>query len=488
VSQLNELLVDRAEEVARLEELLGRGSPQLVLMYGRRRVGKTYLLGRAWKSDVPAFYFTASETTPSQNREALLLAFAQWSGEEIHVEDYPTWRTVFRLLLDHRPDQPLVLTIDEFQYLGENDQDLASVASELNAAWEMRRPTRPLVLVLSGSAVRTLESLNSGGSPLYGRFAWQCKLHPFTYWHAGEMSGFADLADQARAYAVFGGTPRYLAPINGADSLADNVISLMLHPSGEVRELVQSALLQEQGLREIPKYVAILRAIGHGRTDLNEIAQAAGLEKGTALREKLSRLIDLGYIRASRNLGASRTTPFRYRVWDPALRFFYDIVAPLESALATQDPTAIWTNHVEPRFDAYLGHVFEAVVEEAYYRLQAPLGLPIVKEWGRWEGLARDRRSVEIDIVCDLADGRCMSGAIKWNRAKVDVQVHLDHLEMLGRLAYSGVEWAHRALEPDAVLLYVASNGFTDRFRDAAQASRSEVYLWSLGDLYQATD
>ena len=117
VSLQDGLLVDRAEEVARLEELLARGTPQLVLMYGRRRVGKTYLLGRAWGSDVPAFYFTASETTPSQNREALLLAFAQWSGQEIHVEDYPTWRTVFRLLLDHHPDQPLVLTLDEFQYL-----------------------------------------------------------------------------------------------------------------------------------------------------------------------------------------------------------------------------------------------------------------------------------------------------------------------------------------------------------------------------------
>lgn len=484
----DEVLVDRAGEVARLEALLERGTPQLVLMYGRRRVGKTHLLGRAWKSDVPAFYFTASETTPSQNREALLLAFAQWSGQEIHVEDYPTWRTVFRLLLDHRPDQPLVLTLDEFQYLGENERDLAAVASELNAAWEMRRPARPLVLVLSGSAVRTLESFNDGGSPLYGRFAWQCRLRPFNYWHAGEMAGFADLADQAKAYAVFGGTPRYLAPIDATRSLAENVITLMLHSAGEVRELVQTALLQEQGLREIPKYIAILRAIGHGRTDLNEIAQAAGLEKGTALRDKLSRLIDLDYIRASRNLGASRTTPYRYRVRDPALRFFYDIVAPLESALATQDPTAIWSNHVEPRFDTYLGHIFETIVEEAYYRLQAPLGLPVVKEWGRWEGLDRDRRPVEMDIASELVDGRLMSGAIKWNRAKVDVQVHLDHLGMLNRLGCSGIEWAHRALEPDSVLLYVASNGFTDRFREAAEASRGEVYLWSLGDLYQVTD
>jgi AAA+ ATPase superfamily predicted ATPase len=485
MNRQSEDMVDRGDEVARFRELLERGTPQLVLLYGRRRVGKTYLLNRAWGADVPSFYFTASETTPAQNREALLLAFAQWSGMDINVEDYPTWRTVFRLLLDHRLDGPLVLALDEFQYLGEDEKDLASVASELNAAWEMRRTARPLVLVLSGSAVRTIESLNTGGAPLYGRFAWQCRLRPFNYWHAGEMAGFAEPSDRARAFAVFGGTPRYLEPIDSALPLAENIIRLMLHPSGEVRELVQTTLLQEQGLREIPKYVAVLRAIGHGRTELNEIAQAAGLEKGTTLRDKIGRLIDLDYVKASRNLGASRTTPYRYRVSDPALRFFYDIVAPLESALATQDPAGIWRDLVEPRFDTYMGHLFETIVEEGYYRLQVPLGLPVVKEWGRWEGLDRDRRPVEIDIASELGDGRLMSGAVKWNRAKVDVQVHLEHLEMLSRLASAGVEWAHRALDPGSALIYVASNGFTDRFRKAAEASRNEVYLWSLVDLYQ---
>src|SRR5690606_18325695 len=152
-----------------------------------------------------------------------------------------------------------------------------------------------------------------------------------------------------------------------------------------------------QGLRDIPKYMAILRAIGSGRTELNEIAQAAGLEKGNPLREMIGRLIDLDYVRAGRNLGAKRTSPYRYRISDPVMRFYFDIVAPLESALATQDPTAIWREHVAPRFDAYMSRIFETIVEEAYYRLQTPLGLPLISEWGRWEGLDRDRRPLETD-------------------------------------------------------------------------------------------
>lgn len=88
-----------------------------------------------------------------------------------------------------------------------------------------------------------------------------------------------------------------------------------------------------------------------------------------------------------------------------------------------------------------------------------------------------------MDIASTLIDSRVLTGAIKWNRNEIDVRVHTDHLTRLGE---SGVAWAHRALDPASPLLYVVSNGFTDRFRQAVAASRDEVYLWSLGDLYQS--
>lgn len=484
MSRSPDIIVNRTDELERLHQLLAKGQPQLVLMYGRRRVGKTHLLTRAW--DGPrSFYFTASETTPEQNRMALLAAFAQWSGLPIHVEDYPTWRTVFRLLLEHASPEPLVITIDEFQYLGESTKELDAVASELNAAWEARRSARPLVFVLAGSAVRTLERMNDGGSPLYGRFAWQCQLRPFDYWYAGELAGFEGLRDQACAYGMFGGTPRYLAAIDPARTVAENATELLLRPDGEVRELVQTALFQEQGLRDIPKYVAILRAIGRGRTELNDVAQATGMRADPALRKKINRLIDLDYVAAGRNLGANPKDAYRYRLSDPAFRFYYDFIAPLESALSTQSAGAVWEAQIAPNLDAYIGLVFESIAEEAYYRLQQTLDLPLVKEWGRWEGLDRDRDPLEVDIASVLVDGRVLTGAVKWNRRPVGVDVHTKHLAMLDRLARSGVGWAHEAQKPSSPLLYVASGGFTDRFRQAAMASREEVYLWTLADLYR---
>ena len=480
-------IIDRDSEKDRLESLLQRGTPQLALVYGRRRVGKTHLLNRVWPHG-SSFYFTAAETTSAQNRDALLSSFAEWRGEPVSIEDYPTWRAVFRLLLEHRSPEPLAITIDEFQYLGESERELNAVASELNAAWEARRPARPLVLVLAGSAVSILESLNAGGSPLYGRFAWQHRLRPFDYWYAGRMAGFSGLRDRACAYGIFGGTPRYLAAIDPRLTLEENVRTRMLAPGGEVRELVRTALLQEQGLRDIPKYTAILRAIGRGRTTLNEIAQGAGLAMDTALREKLDRLVELDYVVAGRNLEARSREPFRYRIADPALRFFYEFVAPWESVLDTQPVQAVWDRHVAPTLDGYMGLAFERMVEQAYYRLQGPLDLPLVAEWGRWEGVDRARQSVEVDIASRLSDGRVLSGAIKWGRNRVDVDVHNAHLVMLDRLAEAGHAWAHEAVQSTSPLLYVAAGGFTSRFRRAAEASRDEVYLWSLEELYRNDD
>ncbi len=102
---VDRLLIDREQELAKLRELLREGRKQLVLLYGRRRVGKTFLLTNAWPSE-RTFYFTASATTPEQNRRQLITDLAQWSGQELRAADYQTWRTVFRLLLDVRAPEP----------------------------------------------------------------------------------------------------------------------------------------------------------------------------------------------------------------------------------------------------------------------------------------------------------------------------------------------------------------------------------------------
>jgi uncharacterized protein len=333
--------------------------------------------------------------------------------------------------------------------------------------------------------VLAIDAFEQCGAPLHGRFAWKASLQPFNYWYCAQMASFRSNRDRIGAYGIFGGTPRYLDALRPTQSLADNAARLMLAPRGEVRGLIETAILQEQGLREMAKYQAIMRSIGNGCTEVNEIAHRSGLPLDTPLRDKIERLIDLGYVSKTRNLAAKSTAPYRYHLSDPAFAFYYAFVSHNEAALERTDPHYFWRHVIEPRFDTYLGHVFERVASQAYEWLQPRLRLPVVREWGRWEGRDRSGKSLEIDIAATLADGRVMTGAVKWNSRPLEAKWHLHHLNALERLAQSGMKWAHSAQEEDSPLLYLAAGGFTREFVNVARAGRRHVYLWTLSDIFK---
>ncbi len=478
-------MIDRHDEARRLQELLAEGEPRMALVYGRRRVGKTYLLNRVWPAD-RVFYFTAAETTERQNRTALLEELGRFRKEPVAEADYPTWRTVFRLLLETNTPDPLVIVLDEFQYLGDTLADVRRVASELNAVWEQKRPARPVVVVISGSHIKTMEALRDGGA-LFGRFHYTARILPFTYWDAAQMTPYPDLRDRVRSYAAYGGTPRYLAAIRTEASLDQCIPSQLLHPQGEVRALIETALSQERGLYDVAKYQAILRAIGMGRTQFSTLKAKAGMQHmaDNGVRQMLRNLQDLGYVRVERNVGAKNTAPFWYRIDDAAFAFYYAFTARYEAALSRHNPQTVWTDHISAEFNAYIGRTFERVAEQAYTRLTEPLGLPLTKEWGRWEGHDRAKKSLEMDIVAPLIDGRVLTGGVKWNAAPLGAEWHYHHMAMIERLRDSGVTWAHAAAKSDAPLIWVAAGGFTPAFEAAVRAERKEVYLWTLKDLYR---
>ena len=116
--------------------------------------------------------------------------------------------------------------------------------------------------------------------------------------------------------------------------------------------------------------------------------------------------------------------------------------------------------------------------------LQPAMEFPIVREWGRWEGLDRDRRQTEIDIVARRTDGAMLTGAVKWSAKPVGISLHDKHLDMLTRLSQSGYAWAREALAPGAMFLYVAANGFAPGFLQHAEAAGVRVITWSLEELY----
>lgn len=479
-------IVNREEERAAFGELVQGGGRRLALLYGRRRVGKTYLLTHLWNRR-QAFYFTASATTPEINRRVLVTEASDWAGEELRPEDHPTWRTVFRALLELRPDDDVVIVLDEVQYLATDEAGLLEMASELNAVWEGRiNRTAGLLLVLSGSAIRTLEALKNGGSPLYGRLDLSRQLFPFDYYDTGQMVSAYGPVERLRAYAAFGGMPKYLSLIDTSRSVDENVVDLLLSPNGAVRLQLETVLTQEEGLRDYTTYQGILQATGTKRRSNGEIASTLGTELDSGFRRMTSQLARLGFIEGERNFDEPGNQAIQYRIADPALRMYYGLVLPNESAIATAGPGIVWRDRLAPQvFPAYAGqHVFEDVVRQAYSRHWEARDLPPVTEWGRWAGKDKHRQDAEIDVVARLFDGRILTGSVKMRNRPADATVLMKHVADLERLADSGRGWAGQALEPGAPMLFASTSGFKDSFVAASRDLDHPLVLWEAGDLF----
>ena len=476
--------VNREREIAELRELAERNEPALALLYGRRRVGKTYLLDHAWQSG-RTFYFLAGDTTAEANKRELLREIAPLMADPEDADPalFPSWRNVFRLLADLATDAPFVVVLDEFQNLLKADED---IASQLMAVWDRELRGRPLVLVACGSEVATMEALESGAGPLYGRWRWAARLRPFSYLDAGRMVPDRPPREKALVYGILGGTPRFLATVRPGEDLAGRLVSSMLSPRGELHIQLDRIIEQEQGIRDPAEYRAVLTAIAGGETLLQQIADATGLaERPYVVRRAVKVLEDLELVRRERDFDAHPKAAFRHRIADPAVRFWYRFVYPRRSRLETGDAGAVWDRHVAPQLDEYMGKAFEEISREALRLRHDRWGLPGARQWGRWEGRDRNRRSIEIDLVARLDDTRILTGEVKWSSRPIGPAVHRDLIRNLEDLGRSGQGWANDALNPDRTAghVYVSAGGFTESFRRIARDDW-RIRLLDLTDLY----
>jgi AAA+ ATPase superfamily predicted ATPase len=430
------------------------------------------------------FYFLAADTTAELNWQELLRELRTQVGDGVDTDpaNYPSGRTVFRLLADLATDEPLVVVLDEFQYLMAKDDD---IVSHLVAVWDRELRGRPLMLVLCGSEVATMERLESGDGPLYGRWTWAARLRPFDYYDAAAMVPDRSPREAAQVYGIFGGTPRFLATIMPGEPLADRVVESVLSPRGEVHLQLDRVIEQEKGIREPAEYRALLAAIAGGTTQLEEIVQATGLgDRANAVR-RVAVLEGLELIARERNFDAHEKAAWRHRIADPAVRFWYRFVQPNRSRLETGGARQVWTRRVEPLLDDYMGKVFEGICREAYARHHERWGLPGAADWARWEGKDRNRRPIEVDIVARLDDGRILTGEVKWSSRPVDASVHAELMRDLEDLAASGQGWAKDALAAttSAGYIYFSAAGFTEAFTSRARED-ARIRLITLDAMY----
>lgn len=405
-------IVDREEALRTLDKMAVAPGGSLILVYGRRRLGKTFLL-REWAEGRRHLYFQAAESTSVESLDALRRELVTQLRDPAATPDtLPTWRVLFGHLAELARARPLVVVLDEFSYLLTADGDIARI---IQSVWDAERRRCRLKLVLAGSELGTLRSLDDRGQPLHGRFDNKIHIEPLDYAHAGEFLRGArwSAADRLRLYGVFGGAGRYLDRLDPRKSLRDNIQSLVLDPGATFRDEGRVIIREERKVRDYGNYNAVLQAIARGHSKLEDIRNVAGT--GTVTSETLDRLGAFSWV--------EHETPFQqpnrrglYRVTDNFLLFWYRLIFPNRSALQRLQPNTFWTTFIAPDLDeGYMGRrVFERLCQQYLDRHGEGRDL-IIRDMGRWWSPDNDP---EIDIVAELDKGY-LCAECKWSNRPI---------------------------------------------------------------------
>ena len=461
------MFIGRAQELATLERAWARDDFQFIVVYGRRRVGKSRLLTH-FANGKRGIYHLAQETNPKTALEQFSGSVAAFSGQAgLH---YQGWGEALDGIASLAESRRLLLAIDEFPYLAEHDHSLLSLFQN---AIDTKLAGTALLLVLCGSTVRFMEREVLGAkSPLFGRRTGQMLVQPFDYLESAQFVPEYSDVDKALAYCVFGGVPHYLSKLDGSRTLAENIHDNILDPHSYLYD--EPALLLKQELREPAVYNAAIGAIASGASRLNEIATRIG-EDASKCGKYIQTLVDLGYAQREAPMGGKpggRKTI--YSLSDPFFIFWYSFVFSNRSILEQGLSDFVLGSLVLPRLDHYAGRLFERVCMEFMRRQNRYRGLPFVfLQLGRWWGTDNRRKTqAEIDIVA-LGQDDALFGECKWTNAPADLRT-LDALAEKSEAASFGGR-SHYAL--------FSKSGFTRAV--AAEAQKRGALLFSLDDLYR---
>jgi AAA+ ATPase superfamily predicted ATPase len=421
------MFVNRERELAFLNDHYATDQAELVVLYGRRRVGKTELL-RTFCQDKPHLFYVADlGTEEAQLAEFTRQAAALMTGDPNLLAPFASWEAAFAYLLSQHAER-LVVVLDEFTYLIDVNPALPSVLQKL---WDTRLRQSQLVLVLCGSYVGMMErEVLAYRSPLYGRRTGQWQLQPLSFWDARRLlPGFAP-DDGVRAFAVLGGVPAYLRQFDDTLPLVENIERRILALGEFLHDEPRFLLLQE--LREPHRYFAVLDAIAGGRTRPNEIAQATHIA-ATSIPFYLKTLQEMGLV--ARLTPVTEHNPDKsrwgiYQLTDPYFRFWFRFVYPQRSLLERGE-TGLVRQQVAEQLDQFTGPAFEAICREWVWHEHAAGRLDFtptaVGSW--WD------RQEEIDVAAVGTDAAgeavTLIGECKWSSRLVGVNV-LDDLRRKG--------------------------------------------------------
>ncbi len=480
------MFIGREAELKFLEDKYQEGRGQLIVLYGRRRVGKTETLREFCKGKPHVFYSCTQSTDKVQ-----LVKFSQLMlKEDIPARDYITefadWEKAFHAILDlPYGDSKKLIVIDEFPYMCKGNDSIPSILQNL---WDSELKDANVMVILCGSAMSFIEKeLLAEKNPLYGRATGIYKMEAMGFYDAARFFPDYSPRDKVLTYAVLGGIPHYLNQFDPKKSLGENIKRNILTKGSVLYSEVDFLLHQE--LRETPIYNSIIEAVALGNTKLSDISQKAMIDSTSKTSVYLRNLIELGIVerefsvdvKLKEKVNASRGA---YCLTDNFFRFWYTFGFANFSQLEGGDVDGVYEYVVEPALHEFSSFIFEDVCKEFVKEQQKRNALPFrYSKMGRWFGKTtiRDKHAAtglrtaetEIDLLAiDREEKNYLVGECKFKKQPFRYSEYLNTVAKL------------TSQKQKAVFYYAlfSESGFDEKIEDIAREDQT-LQLYDLEEI-----
>ena len=382
----SEIFLGRKKEMALLESLYDSNKFEMLILHGRRRVGKSYLLSHFAKlhSD-NTVYFTGDKDSEKNNVQNFCEELNRVLKAGDFLNSFTTWNDVYSFLKTTEIKDRLVLIIDEFTYLYNSNP---AYDSGLQNAIDIILKSKNIFLILCGSEVSVIEEIiDDSTKPLYGRKTSELKLLPFTYKEAREFFPHYSNEEALTAYSILGGIPLYLSLFDDRLTIKENVIKNCLSTTGYLFNEIETLLRME--LKETHFYKNIMLAINAGASTFNTIRDKVG-EDAAKIAKYINVLINLGFIKKEVPCGEkekSRNT--LYSISDNYFAFYFAFIFKHQNMLnGLISPEMYYEKELtKVKLNTFIGHRFEQICEtylkEQFYNGKMPF---FAENLGRWWG------------------------------------------------------------------------------------------------------
>lgn len=459
--------IGRERERERIAREIATQRQAAILVYGRRRVGKSELIKQCLaESGQRSIYYECKETSERNNLDSLSALISE--SFNLPPLAFPDLESLLNHLFEASTQEPLTLVLDEYPYLRNVVKGLDSI---LQAILDNHRDTSQLTLILCGSFVEVMKSLLERENPLYGRIDLTINLKPMDYLDASKFYPSFSPEDKVRLYSVFGGIPYYTRLIDGGLSVRENIIRLIAEPGARLENEVSMYLNSE--ISKIINANEVFGALADGQSRYRDILAHSHVSSGPTMIDVLDRLISMELVQKQAPINDSNNKKkSSYRIVDGLSLFYYRYIFRYASQRTLLDPQVFYNRYIDQDFETmYVPHAFEEVCRQFLIRKNRAGELPeIFDEIGRyWYDDPAAKTSGEFDVVTHDPAGYVFYEA-KFRSTPVTQAMIDEEIEQV-----------------QATGLNCYAYGFFSRagFADDVRASDSSLRLFDLADLYQ---